>query len=81
MSRPGMHARNGSDRPESLDMVKLNHQASVNVRKYLQEKDRLLAQGQAGDIGALLLLKKRFGLRLPAVEGRLMYSLPWMGKV
>lgn len=61
-----------------LDSVRLRIQAGKNVRQYEANKDALLAQGKAGDIAALCLLKERFGLRLPVVEGRLMFHLPWM---
>jgi hypothetical protein len=31
----------------------------------------------AGDVGALILLRERYCLRLPLVESRLKLKLPW----
>ena len=44
------------------------------------ERDWLLSQGQAGDVGALICLKELYRLRLPLVEARISVTLPWMRK-
>jgi len=44
------------------------------------ERATILALAQTGDVGALCILKERWGLRLPRVEGRLHVTLPWMGR-
>ena len=38
----------------------------------------LLRSAKAGDIGSLIVLKEKYGLRLPMVEGQITQALPWM---
>ena len=79
--RPGIRKVIGSKAPvRDLDYVRLNRQLNCGVARYEAARDAVLAQARTGDIGALCILKERWGLRLPAVEGRLRFSLPWMGR-
>ncbi|HEY7677869.1 MAG TPA: hypothetical protein VIG69_12395 [Candidatus Methylomirabilis sp.] len=39
---------------------------------------RLLRKARAGDAGALCILRERYHLRLPLIEQRIPYALPWM---
>jgi len=79
--RPGIRRVIGSKEPvRDLDYVRLNRELHNGVARYEAARDAVLAQARTGDIGALCILKERWGLRLPTVEGRLRFSLPWMGK-
>lgn len=78
MRRPSLNGSKTLPDHGFLDSVRLLAGARVGIRKYEADKDALMRQGKIGDIGALCLLKERFGLRLPAVEGRLLFTLPWM---
>jgi hypothetical protein len=40
-------------------------------------RTRLIRGAMAGDVGALILLRERYCLRLPLVESRLKLKLPW----
>jgi hypothetical protein len=40
-------------------------------------RTRLIRGAMAGDVGALILLRERYCLRLPLVENRLRLKLPW----
>ena len=77
--RPGIRKVTGSKEPvRDLDYVRLNRALNNGVARYEAKRDQLMAEGKAGDVGALCILWERWGFRLPAVEGRLSMTLPWM---
>lgn len=61
-----------------LGYVRLHQAAFANLARYEADRDALMRLGRDGDIGALCILKERWGLRFPAVEGQLRFTLPWM---
>lgn len=48
-----------------------------DLREY-RHRARLLRKARAGDAGALCILREQYHLRLPLVEQKLPYTLPWM---
>ena len=79
--RSGMRKVTGSKEPvRDLDYVRLNRALNNSVARYEADRDAILALARTGDVGAIIILKERWGVRLPQIEGRLRFSLPWMGK-
>ena len=58
--------------------VRLHAEAIAGVRRYEEERQDLLRRGRRGEIPALCLLWERWKFRLPGVEGRLLFTMPWM---
>ena len=62
------------------DSVRLHRKAIDGVRRYEEDRQELMRRGRLGEIPALCLLWERWKFRLPAVEGRLLFVMPWMGR-
>ena len=60
--------------------VRLHQAVYANLALYEADRDELMRLGRAGDIGALCILWERWKFRLPAVEGKLVFTMPWMGR-
>lgn len=86
-------AKNGPRRPGTRKVIgaQMSDYRGLDcgrIRKHLFravdriEADRalLLAAAKLGDMGALILLKEQWGVRLPKIEGRMKYTLPWMNE-
>ena len=69
--RPGSRRIVGFTPPiRDLDYVRLNRLVHDNVDRLTDERNTLLAAARAGNLYALIKLKKTLGLRLPEVEAR-----------